>query len=226
MCCRACGSEVLVEIHCQRQIEIAQRIDWVCDFALPPLVLHALCNGTAAPLKHWIGIRPANALTVLDTHDGIGIIDIDIDIDIDIGADATDGRVQQPGPDPGELHLLRRPGPRRRGLPRGARDPVLPARRAAGALRRLAGRRERQGAAQGQRRGARHQPPPLHGGRDRGRAAAAGGAAAVRAAPAFGGHFALLGPAEDELVLRWQQGGAAATLRVDLRARRAAIEKS
>lgn len=221
---RALGIEVLVEIHShyQRQIEIARQVDWVYDFALPPLVLHALFFKTAEPLKHWIGVRPGNALTVLDTHDGIGIIDIDIDI----GADATDGRVQQPGPDPGELHLLRRPGPRRRALPRGARDPVLPARRAAGALRRLAGRRERQGAAQGQRRGARHQPPPLHGGRDRGRAAAAGGAAAVRAAPAFGGHFALLGPAEDELVLRWQQGGSEATLRVDLRARRAAIEKS
>jgi sucrose phosphorylase len=27
-------------------------------------------------LKQWIAIRPANALTVLDTHDGIGVIDI------------------------------------------------------------------------------------------------------------------------------------------------------
>ena len=81
---RALGIEVLVEIHSyyRRQIEIAARVDWVYDFALPPLVLHALFFGTAAPLKAWIAQRPDNALTVLDTHDGIGIIDI--------GADASD----------------------------------------------------------------------------------------------------------------------------------------
>jgi sucrose phosphorylase len=87
---RALGIEVLVEIHAhyQRQIDIARQVDWVYDFALPPLVLHALFFKTAAPLKRWIGIRPNNALTVLDTHDGIGIIDI--------GADAQD-RAGKPG---------------------------------------------------------------------------------------------------------------------------------
>lgn len=92
--------EVLVEVHSyhQRQIEIAKRVDWVYDFALPPLVLHALFNKTTAPLKRWIGIRPNNALTVLDTHDGIGIIDI--------GADAAD-RVSHPGlVPPAELDAL------------------------------------------------------------------------------------------------------------------------
>ncbi len=75
------GVEVLVEIHAyyQRQIEIAARVDWVYDFALPPLALHALFFGTAEPLKHWIAVRPNNALTVLDTHDGIGVIDIGAD---------------------------------------------------------------------------------------------------------------------------------------------------
>ncbi|MEK8051295.1 sucrose phosphorylase [Ideonella sp. DXS22W] len=84
------GIEVLVEIHSyyRRQIEIAERVDWVYDFALPPLVLHGLFFGTAKPLKHWIAIRPNNALTVLDTHDGIGVIDI--------GADAAD-RAGSPG---------------------------------------------------------------------------------------------------------------------------------
>jgi sucrose phosphorylase len=43
---------------------------------LPPLVLHALSQGTARALKRWIAIRPRNALTVLDTHDGIGVIDV------------------------------------------------------------------------------------------------------------------------------------------------------
>jgi sucrose phosphorylase len=97
---KALGIEVLVEVHSyyQRQIEIARRVDWVYDFALPPLVLHALFNKTAAPLKRWIGMRPNNALTVLDTHDGIGIIDI--------GADASD-RAAHPGlVPPAELDAL------------------------------------------------------------------------------------------------------------------------
>jgi len=87
---RRVGLEVLVEIHSyyKRQIEIASHVDWVYDFALPPLVLHAFFNRTARNLKHWIGIRPTNALTVLDTHDGIGVIDI--------GADAHD-RANHPG---------------------------------------------------------------------------------------------------------------------------------
>ena len=72
------GLEVLVEVHShyEQQIEIARRVDWVYDFALPPLVLHAFSRGTARALKRWIAIRPRNALTVLDTHDGIGVIDI------------------------------------------------------------------------------------------------------------------------------------------------------
>ena len=97
---RGLGLEVLVEVHSyyRKQIEIAQRVDWVYDFALPPLVLHALFFGTAAPLKAWAAQRPVNAITVLDTHDGIGIIDI--------GADASD-RVARPGlVPPAELDRL------------------------------------------------------------------------------------------------------------------------
>ena len=97
---KALSIEVLVEIHAhhQRQIQIAQQVDWVYDFALPPLVLHALFFGAAEPLKRWIGLRPNNALTVLDTHDGIGIIDI--------GADADD-RLGHPGlVPPAELDAL------------------------------------------------------------------------------------------------------------------------
>ena len=75
---RRYGLEVLVEVHShyEQQIEIARHVDWVYDFALPPLVLHAFSRGTARALKRWIAIRPRNALTVLDTHDGIGVIDI------------------------------------------------------------------------------------------------------------------------------------------------------
>ncbi len=84
------GMEVLVEVHAhhQKQIDLAAKVDWVYDFALPPLVLHALIFGDATGLQRWIGVRPVNALTVLDTHDGIGIIDV--------GADASD-RARLPG---------------------------------------------------------------------------------------------------------------------------------
>lgn len=75
---KARGLEVLVEIHAHHrlQIRVAGEVDWVYDFALPPLVLHAFFEGTARHLKHWIAIRPVNALNVLDTHDGIGVIDV------------------------------------------------------------------------------------------------------------------------------------------------------
>jgi sucrose phosphorylase len=70
--------EVLVEVHghFEDQIAVAQQVDRVYDFALPPLVLHALYCRDAVPLKHWLDIRPNNAITVLDTHDGIGIADV------------------------------------------------------------------------------------------------------------------------------------------------------
>lgn len=79
------GIEVLVEIHSHylKQIEIAKRVDWVYDFALPPLVLHALFNADSQPLARWLTISPRNSVTVLDTHDGIGVIDV--------GADDADG---------------------------------------------------------------------------------------------------------------------------------------
>lgn len=71
------GMQVLVEIHShhQFQIQLAQQVDLVYDFALPPLVLHALHTGDAVPLRTWLEIAPRNCVTVLDTHDGIGIVD-------------------------------------------------------------------------------------------------------------------------------------------------------
>ncbi|MGF1596945.1 MAG: sucrose phosphorylase [Acidimicrobiales bacterium] len=82
--CRSRGIEMLVEIHSyhRTQIEIAAQVDWVYDFALPPLVLDALFRGTNEGLLRWLEIRPTNAVTVLDTHDGIGVIDV--------GRDQTD----------------------------------------------------------------------------------------------------------------------------------------
>jgi sucrose phosphorylase len=78
---RALGIEVLVEVHSyyKQQVEIARQVDWVYDFALPPLVLHALYQADARPLAEWLAIRPRNSITVLDTHDGIGVIDVGAD---------------------------------------------------------------------------------------------------------------------------------------------------
>jgi sucrose phosphorylase len=82
--CHERGLEVLVEVHSYytQQVEIARQVDRVYDFALPPLVLHGLTAGDADPFLAWARVRPPNAVTVLDTHDGIGVIDV--------GADATD----------------------------------------------------------------------------------------------------------------------------------------
>ncbi|MEO1245682.1 MAG: sucrose phosphorylase [Pseudomonadota bacterium] len=72
------GIETLVEIHSyyQTQIAIASHVGRVYDFALPPLVLHSLFTANAAALKRWLAIAPRNCVTVLDTHDGIGIVDV------------------------------------------------------------------------------------------------------------------------------------------------------
>jgi sucrose phosphorylase len=81
---RSLGLEVLVEVHShfRQQVEVGRRVDWVYDFALPPLIVHSLRSGDGAALRRWLDIRPRNAVTVLDTHDGIGVVDV--------GADSTD----------------------------------------------------------------------------------------------------------------------------------------
>jgi sucrose phosphorylase len=78
---QALGMTVLVEIHAhfERQVAIGSRVDLVYDFALPPLVLHGLYTGDADPIRRWLDVRPQNAVTVLDTHDGIGVIDVGAD---------------------------------------------------------------------------------------------------------------------------------------------------
>jgi sucrose phosphorylase len=72
------GMAVLVEIHSfyQTQIEIAKKVDFVYDFALPVLVLDTLFHKSAKNLKKWLAIAPRNVVTVLDTHDGIGVVDV------------------------------------------------------------------------------------------------------------------------------------------------------
>jgi sucrose phosphorylase len=75
------GLRTLAEIHApQAQVAlIAGHVDRVYDFALPPLVLHALHSGDVDPLLSWLDRRPDNTVTVLDTHDGIGVVDVGAD---------------------------------------------------------------------------------------------------------------------------------------------------
>ena len=72
------GIQVLVEVHAhyETQVKIAESADYVYDFALPPLVLHSLIAQDFKRLKHWLSISPTNCVTVLDTHDGIGVMDV------------------------------------------------------------------------------------------------------------------------------------------------------
>ncbi len=74
---RALGMQALVEIHAhyQTQIAIASQVGRVYDFALPPLVLHTLFRNDSTALRRWLEVAPRNCITVLDTHDGIGIMD-------------------------------------------------------------------------------------------------------------------------------------------------------
>ena len=71
------GLGVLTEVHAPHRyaVDLAARVDRVYDFALAPLVLHALLAGDDAPLRRWLATRPHNAVTVLETHDGIAMVD-------------------------------------------------------------------------------------------------------------------------------------------------------
>ncbi len=89
---RSHGLQVLVEVHAHWRLtlDLARTSDLTYDFALPPLLLDALHTGDASPLHAWLTERPRNVVTVLDTHDGIGVIDV--------GANAGHGDAEHPGP--------------------------------------------------------------------------------------------------------------------------------
>ena len=73
--------ELLAEIHHNpaQQLSLLESgtVDWVYDFSLPFLALHALLSGTGTNLRHWIEKRPDKLITTLDTHDGIGVVDVE-----------------------------------------------------------------------------------------------------------------------------------------------------
>lgn len=75
------GMTVVARAHAyyRQQAEIARLTDKAYDFALSALLLRALTIGDAAPLAKWITVRPTNAISVLDTRNGIGLSDVSAD---------------------------------------------------------------------------------------------------------------------------------------------------
>jgi sucrose phosphorylase len=74
---RDLGLTVLAEVHAPQgyAARASAHVDRVYDFVLAPLVLHAVFTGDARPLRRWLWLRPRNTVTVLDTHDGLGMVD-------------------------------------------------------------------------------------------------------------------------------------------------------
>ena len=80
------GLELLPELHApfDVQMKLSRRGEWVYNFVLPLLTLHALLKGTAGRLKEHLRQSPLKQITMLDCHDGIpvqpdlnGILEID-----------------------------------------------------------------------------------------------------------------------------------------------------
>lgn len=71
------GLEMLPEIHgdASMRAKLSDRGYFTYDFALPMLMLYSLYSGNSAKLAAHLRSCPDNQLTILDTHDGIGVID-------------------------------------------------------------------------------------------------------------------------------------------------------
>jgi sucrose phosphorylase len=71
------GLRTLAEVHAAPayNASTARHVDLVYDFVLAPLILHAVFTGDGGPLRDWLSRRPPNCVTVLETHDGIGLVD-------------------------------------------------------------------------------------------------------------------------------------------------------
>lgn len=200
---RSLGMAVLVELHGHytQQQAIAPHVDWIYDFALPPLLLHALATGDTSRVVHWFAIRPSNAITVLDTHDGIGVIDVSpvgslpglLSQEEAAGVfarasaatggltDRTNPRRLECIPPPDQQHLLRRPWSRRRPVPSRAGVPAVHPGPASDLLHRPAGGQQRRRAVRAHRCGARGQPARLHRRRGHSPAAPTRGGCGARA---------------------------------------------
>ncbi len=72
---------MLLEIHghYKQQIKLAEteNVDYVYDFQIPLLAIHAIYNKRTDLIKKWIEVRPNNAIVVFDTHDGLPVVDLE-----------------------------------------------------------------------------------------------------------------------------------------------------
>ena len=93
---RGLGLAVLAEVHAPQGFaaRTATHVDRVYDFVLAPLVLHAVFTGDARPLRRWLWSRPRNTVTVLDTHDGLGMLDATAGDDGDRGGVLSPAQVE------------------------------------------------------------------------------------------------------------------------------------
>lgn len=75
------GMAILPEVHnhYSYQVTLAETpgVDYIYDFALPLLVMNAIFTKRNVNLRNWINIRPNNAITTLDTHDGLPVPDVE-----------------------------------------------------------------------------------------------------------------------------------------------------
>lgn len=73
------GAECLPEVHdhWSYQYALARRGMRPYGFALPPLLLYSILDGSSVYLKQWLRMCPDDMVTVLDTHDGICIPDVE-----------------------------------------------------------------------------------------------------------------------------------------------------
>ncbi|HFC76979.1 MAG TPA: sucrose phosphorylase [Candidatus Moranbacteria bacterium] len=72
---------ILPEVHnhysYQIELDELKEVDYVYDFQMSVLVLNAIYNKNGAVIKRWLKVRPKNIINVLDTHDGIPIVDVE-----------------------------------------------------------------------------------------------------------------------------------------------------
>ena len=167
----------------------SRQVDWVYDFALPPLVLHTLYTRNAVSAQAMARDssrqrrdRPGHARR--DRGAGRGRRSpagtdrrpADGRRDRRAGRDDPSPQPRRESPRerqrgeqcrllPDQLHVLRRARPQRLRVPDRTRHSVLRPGNSADLLRGPAGRQQRSRPAAPHRCGARHQPPLLHGGR-------------------------------------------------------------
>lgn len=78
--CSENSTSSLPELHSyhsfQSQIAKIKEVDYVYDFQIPFLVLQAIYEKDNRGIAEWLKIRPKETVNVLDTHDGIPVVDI------------------------------------------------------------------------------------------------------------------------------------------------------